>query len=361
LTLIPDLIRHQVANGGPHRSGTLSVGPLKRIEDLLAAGFSGETIRTAETGCGASTILFAHYSTEHDVYTLDDTNHPNSSVNYAKKFDTFNNEKVRWHLGPTQKTLTASPPSGTYDMVLIDGSHGYPWPEFEYSFFYRLLKCGGILIIDDIHIPTIRNMFNFLVEDDLFYLDSIVFKTAFFRRSDVQLVQPDGDNWVTQRYNVQQFPLTDPFEATAINHDLALSEINIIALKQYIRRGFTDFQGNFATEGRLSIIDIPFIAPVSGNCVIKIGVMPLFADQRSGAIAEVYINHELAGRFKLTGTEPLDLKAEVTLKDANQVEIKFHNLGLVEFDKLSKIIDHNSVDRRLMNFAITNFHLHVEG
>ena len=162
---------HQSANGGPHRSGTLGVEPLNRLEQILTTHFADRPIRTAETGCGASTILFAHHSNEHHVYAFDDTAIPNSSVNYAKSFTAFKDDTVKWHFGPTQHTLIKSPPSGKFDVVLIDGPHCYPWPEFEYSFFYHLLNEDGFMIIDDIHIPTIRNMFSVLCEDDKFYLD----------------------------------------------------------------------------------------------------------------------------------------------------------------------------------------------
>jgi hypothetical protein len=280
-------------------------------------------------------------------------------VNYAKKFDTFNNEKVRWHLGPTQRTLTASPPSGTYDMVLTDGSHGYPWPEFEYSFFYRLLKCGGILIIDDIHMPTIRNMFNFLVEDDLFYLDCIVFQTAFFRRSDVQLVQPDGDHWWSQRYNIQQFPAPYPLSGTAVRGQLAVSSANVSDLKQYVKRGFTQFEGMLATEGRLSMIEVPFISPVTGKCRVKMDIEPLFADQRPGAAVEVYLNHQLAGTFDLTKSKKLVIEAAIDVKDAVAVEVKFHHIGQIVYDKLKHDVPPVMVDQRLLNFAVTGFNVSI--
>ncbi len=360
MTLLPDLLRHQEANGGPHRSGTLSAGPLKRIEDLLATGFDGAPIRTAETGCGASTVLFAHYSSEHHSYTLDDTAHPNSSVNYARKFHSFDDEKVKWHFGPTQRTLIAEPPTGKFDMVLLDGLHGYPWPEFEYSFFYRLLKQDGILILDDIHIPSIRNMFTFLAEDDMFYLDSVVYMTAFFRRSDIPLFLPDGDNWVTQRYNVQQFPAPYPLRGMAVHKELTVTQDNIGALKQYVKRGFTTFNGDMSTEGRLSMLEVPFTSPMSGTCRIKITINPLFADDRNGALVELYINYEFAGRFDLTESNPIEIEAKIALNDADQIEIKFHNAGLVAFEDLKQNSNRNIVDKRLMNFVITHFSLSVD-
>ena len=34
--------------------------------------------------------------------------------------------------------------------VLIDGPHGYPFPEIEYFYFYPRLKPGALLVVDDI-------------------------------------------------------------------------------------------------------------------------------------------------------------------------------------------------------------------
>ena len=67
------------------------------------------------------------------------------------------------------------------DFALIDGAHGYPFPELDYYYFYPKVKVGGLLVVDDIHIPTVHNMFMVLKEDDMFELDQIVDTTAFFR------------------------------------------------------------------------------------------------------------------------------------------------------------------------------------
>jgi hypothetical protein len=71
---------------------------------------------------------------------------------------------------------------------------------------YPLIKPGGILVIDDIHIPTIRHLFNFLREDDMFRLDRVVSMTAFFQRSEAALFDPEGDGWWLQLYNMRRFP-----------------------------------------------------------------------------------------------------------------------------------------------------------
>ena len=359
MSLIPGLIKHQSANSGPHRAGTLAAEPLTRIEQLLSTHFADRPIRTAETGCGASTVLFAHYGSEHHVYAYDDTIYPNSSVNFAKTFKTFNNERVKWHFGPTQKTLVQTPPSGKFDMVLIDGPHGYPWPEFEYAFFYHLLNQDGILVIDDIHIPTIRNMFEVLVEDDMFFLDSVVLTTAFFRRSTMPVFPPDGDHWWTQRYNIQQFPAPYPMSGYPVKDRMAFSGSAVSGLKQYVKRGFTTFNNNMVTEGRISMLEIPFAAPVSGKCKVKMNIEPLFIDQRPDAGCEVYINHVLCKTIKFGKAESMSIEFEAPLTKAQAVEIKFHHLGTKTYDTLKHKVPPVMVDQRLMNFAITGFEMEM--
>jgi hypothetical protein len=57
------------------------------------------------------------------------------------------------------------------------------------------------LIIDDIHIPTVQNLFQFLRRDAMFELVEIVQTTAFFTRTGVPTFDPFGDGWWQQNYN----------------------------------------------------------------------------------------------------------------------------------------------------------------
>lgn len=53
--------------------------------------------------------------------------------------------------GPTQLTLAAYRHPHRYDVVLIDGPHGWPFPELEYWHFYQHMRPGGILIVHDVN------------------------------------------------------------------------------------------------------------------------------------------------------------------------------------------------------------------
>jgi hypothetical protein len=163
-----------------------------------------------ETGSGKSTLLFSHLSPDHKVFALNlygemDTH----SVSAVKESELFNAATVEFIEGPTQRTLPRYEFKHKLQLALIDGPHGYPFPDIEYYYIYPQLDAGALLILDDIHIPTIRNLFNFLKEDEMFELLEVVETTAFFRRTAAPLFDPYLDGWWLQAYNKKRFPVGD--------------------------------------------------------------------------------------------------------------------------------------------------------
>lgn len=158
---------------------------------------------SAETGCGKSTILLSNLSERHHVFALDDRDQGDaSSVGFYERCPLTRLDRVTPHFGPTQITLPTFQHEGQYDLVLIDGPHGYPFPEMEYLSFYPHLREGGVLIIDDIRIPTIGRLADFIAEDAMFDLMTVVaHNTAIFRRTGAPAFNPHGDGWWEQAYN----------------------------------------------------------------------------------------------------------------------------------------------------------------
>lgn len=115
-------------------------------------------------------------------------------------------DHVCWIEGPTQLTLPTYQFQHKIQAALIDGPHGYPFPDLEYYYLYQHLETGALLIIDDIQIATIHNLFEFLKQEQMFSLDEVVDTTAFFTRTDVPTFCPIGDGWWEQGYN--KTPLT---------------------------------------------------------------------------------------------------------------------------------------------------------
>ena len=187
-------------NEGLHSCGTF--GP--KALSALAKHLSKRHISySAETGSGSSTLLFSHCSDLHTVFSVDSGG---GSVVNVKASPLLRADHVFWVEGPTQLTLPTYRFQHKLQAALIDGPHGYPFPDLEYYYLYQHMEPGALFILDDIQIPTIHNLFEFLKRDKMFVLEEVVDTTAFLTRTDAPVFCPIGDSWWEQEYN--KIPLT---------------------------------------------------------------------------------------------------------------------------------------------------------
>jgi hypothetical protein len=192
--------RYQSLETGPqnHGAGAFKNETLRQVEALLPLQMES----SVETGCGKSTILFSNLASKHTVFALDDRQHGDqSSVRFFLDCPLSRPDRVEFIFGPTQRTLPLFAGHVPYDLIMLDGPHGYPFPELEYLFLYPHLKKGGILILDDVHGPTIGRLADFIAEDEMFECIGLVEATALFRRTEAPTFDPCGDGWWAQRYN----------------------------------------------------------------------------------------------------------------------------------------------------------------
>lgn len=157
--------------------------------------------RTAETGSGKTTVLFSHLSPHHTVFALDHAR----SVSCVRESPLCRMETVHIVDGPTQSTLPRHEFTEPLQVVLIDGPHGYPFPDLEYYYLYPHIAPGGLLLIDDTKIPSIGRMRDIIAADDMFEIIDTVADTAFLRRTEAPLFDPLGDGWWLQGYNKPYF------------------------------------------------------------------------------------------------------------------------------------------------------------
>lgn len=184
-----------------HEAGVMQADVLEEIFSLC----SRQPIHhSAETGCGKTALLFSWLSQQHTVFTLEAYGKlPCLSYVNVKQSELLNADRVQFVLGPTQQTLPRHEFSHTFDFVLIDGPHGFPYPQLEYYYFYPQLAENGILAIDDTHIPSVQMLSDFVERDDMFEPLSQVSNTRFFRRTEAPTFNPFGDDWWLQGYNQQ--------------------------------------------------------------------------------------------------------------------------------------------------------------
>ena len=184
-----------------HRAGTFSSRHLNEIFRVIGT----ELGRTAETGCGKSTIFFSQFSRAHTAFCLDDRESDRSSVRYFQSFADARHDRVDFVFGPTQSTLPHHGFSEPLDVILLDGPHAYPFPDLEYFFLYPHLKPGGHLILDDVQIASIGRMADILVEDRMY--EEVAFigeKVLILRRTNAPTLSPYGDHWTRQDYNMRR-------------------------------------------------------------------------------------------------------------------------------------------------------------
>lgn len=175
------------------------------LEAIVRHSGTRPLIHTAETGTGKSTLLLSHLSKDHTVFTIDDRGSSNGSLRRVMESPLLARERVHFVLGPTQQTLMQHTFPHPLQLVLLDGPHAYPFPEMEYWHFYPQLEENALLIVDDIHIPTIGRLFEFLHEEPMFDDLGVVRTTAFFRRNASPLFDPFADGWELQTFNKKRF------------------------------------------------------------------------------------------------------------------------------------------------------------
>jgi hypothetical protein len=151
---------------------------------------------SAETGCGGSTIVLSHASERHIAFAIEGEDR---TISELRAHDAIQCDRVSFVEGKTRYTLPSYHFGGELDLVLLDGPHAYPLPQLEFVYVFPHIRTGGWLVLDDIQIPSVYQLFRFLRAEPGIILEEIVVRTAFFRR--VEAVQHGPDGWQFQNIN----------------------------------------------------------------------------------------------------------------------------------------------------------------
>jgi precorrin-6B methylase 2 len=132
---------------------SLSLAALRWLEQRLEP-----SMRTVETGCGSSTVLFAGSGAEHTVVTPVEAEHERLRLYCAERGVDASN--VTFMAQPSHEALRHV--ASDIDLALLDGAHGYPYPIIDWFLIAPMLKVGGHLLIDDSFIPAVRSLVDYL-------------------------------------------------------------------------------------------------------------------------------------------------------------------------------------------------------
>lgn len=165
----------------------------------LAKGFA--EFRFLETGAGNSTITFLMAGALEVTSVAPDSSLFGRIEDYCRK-RSISIENLSIQVGLSEWVLPQIVKKPAYDIILIDGAHG--WPHTFIDLFYANigLKQGGFLILDDLQLHSVKEIARFLKEDsDKWEVTQTIGKVGIFRKLTDSSNFPD---WLYQPYIKRQ-------------------------------------------------------------------------------------------------------------------------------------------------------------
>ena len=190
-----------------------------------------KNMRTLETGCGASTVIFAAQGARHTVISpsrdehqrvvvyLQDININTSQLHFEAGFSDdilpnicgYPERMAEWDLWFKDHFQSKSDAGSSkdidlwreknerrFDFIFLDGAHSFPYPLIDWHYSIRELKIGGHLLLDDIPIPAVACVYRYMITDPCWKLVTILDNRA----AKFELVAPPApEDYTLQSYN----------------------------------------------------------------------------------------------------------------------------------------------------------------
>lgn len=158
---------------------------------------------TLETGAGQTTVVFCLKETRHIAVTPDTAQAERIRAYLARA-------GVSCDLAFIHESSDVALPAGTgipdrLDLVLIDGAHRFPFPIVDYHYTENRVPVGGVMVIDDFRMPSVRILYDFLQGEDDWRLEREFRTTAFFRRMNKTEYTRDWADQNINKAHLEQF------------------------------------------------------------------------------------------------------------------------------------------------------------
>nr|WP_141657321.1 class I SAM-dependent methyltransferase [Thiocapsa sp. KS1] len=158
------------------------------------ASHCGPRSRTLETGLGLSTLLFVLLGTEHTC-VAPWTSEIEGLFSHCRERG-IATDRLTLNQGFSDEVLPTLQPS-ELDLFFIDGGHGFPTPMLDWYYGAGRLRRGGMLVIDDIHLPAVQMLLDFLDADPRWQCVDKTRKWAAYERL--------GEGTLREEHSRQQF------------------------------------------------------------------------------------------------------------------------------------------------------------
>jgi hypothetical protein len=163
----------------------------------------GPGLRTLETGGGLSTIIFAANRCRHTCIMPDE---PVASRirDYCHSVG-IDTSTLTFVISKSADVVHEWPHS-EFDLILIDGCHGFPSIFVDFYYSTKALKTGGTLFLDDMHIFTCQMTARFMESDPGW---SVKLKTKRVVAG-TKLVDTVDAEWSCQKFVTKQSKSASP-------------------------------------------------------------------------------------------------------------------------------------------------------
>ena len=151
--------------------------------------------RTLETGCGATTIVFAASGTAHTAVFLDESE--GLAVQDWCRDHGLSTDGVSFYPGSSSETLPRLE-IGDLDLVMVDGCHGFPFPQLDWYYAASHLVDGGVLVVDDTHLAAPYELRRYLERDPRWTRIHVGTQWVAFRRVGAGSLD---EEWTAQQFH----------------------------------------------------------------------------------------------------------------------------------------------------------------
>jgi hypothetical protein len=120
--------------------------------------------KTMETGAGVSTVLFAAWGCEH-LTVVPKERERDGILSYCADSG-IDTSLLRFDVRGSEFVLPELSPDVEFDLVFIDGNHGFPIPIIDWFYGAGHLRDGGVVVFDDMQLPAVNFWIDWFLEKD---------------------------------------------------------------------------------------------------------------------------------------------------------------------------------------------------